>query len=123
MARTQKRKEYCFVRFSKEQYASITATAEILGTTVSTLLRDSYFKRTIVVPPVPHDLAIKIGLLLQDFDTVWNEVSTVLDSGFREGFHPEIARARTRATEIMALVGGHRGNRLDKANKSRTQAN
>lgn len=111
--RTQKRKEYCFVRFSKEQYDDITIMAELRGTTVASLLRDSYFRRSFRTPNVPHQLAIRVGQLVQDVDTLLNALTDLADKGFREGFHPEIERARKATDEIIDFVGGKRGYSMD----------
>ena len=87
--------------------------ADIRGTTVASLLRDSYFRRSLRTPNVPHQLAIRVGQFVQDVDTILNGLTDLADSGFREGFHPEIERARKAADEIIDFVGGKRGYSLD----------
>ena len=122
MPTKKKRIEYCLVRFNKMQFEQISAVAEAHGVKMAALLRDAYFRKRMKKPPVPLHLAKKVELMMEHVHTILNGASALIDSGFREGFHPEMEKARALAREIIQMIGGEHGNGLDQAGKARPKS-
>lgn len=113
MAKIDKRREYAFVRFTKEEFAAVKHMAGAYGITVPAMLKLAFFKRRLQAPMMPRPVADGFVKALQRLSHFMNFVVERFDSSFREGFDPEIQDARAAVLEMKQLMVRSYGNALD----------
>ncbi len=105
-----------YVRFSPEEYAQLLEDEKRSGKSVQDLLKFAYFKQgRVVVLMNDTDRDFFIGQVRR-IGNNHNQIAKKLNSGYREGFAPEIAEVRVLLTALVSwLVGKYGTYRLKQA--------
>ena len=99
------------VRFSDPQYRRLIAEARILGISVPTLLRNSYFRKMPVKILMDHADRNTIFTQLARIGNNVNQIARKVNTGFHEGWHKEFSEAVQVLINLERYLVGEYGLR------------
>ena len=99
------------VRFTKEQFERISEEASVWKKSIPEILKDSYFSRTLTLPPFGKEEAHQITVAINRIGNNINQIAYKLNCGLREGFYPALEGAYNELVDLKLFVLGQYGNR------------
>lgn len=98
-----------YVRFTPEEYAQLVEDEKRADRSVQDLLKNAYFKQGRVIILMSDSDKDQVIAQIRRIGNNVNQIAKRINSGFQEGFTPEIAEVRTMLTSLVSWLTGKYG--------------